>query len=55
MKFAREKQREESALHDQPALRGAAPTYKSQTPTPFAEEYSIHILKAALNIIIHNF
>lgn len=37
MKFAREKQREKSALHDQPALRGAAPTYKSQTQTHFAK------------------
>lgn len=39
MKFAREKQREESALHDQPALHGAAPTYRTQTQTHFTEQY----------------
>lgn len=55
MKFAREKQREKSALHDPPALRRAGPTCKSQTQTDFAGEYSIRILKAVLKIIIHNF
>lgn len=39
MKFAREKQREESALHNQPALHGAAPTYRTQIQTHFTEQY----------------
>lgn len=54
MKFAREKQREESALHNQPALHRAAPTYKTQTSNSNLQK-NIHILKAGLNIIIHSF
>lgn len=54
MKFSREKQREESALHNQTVLHGAAPTYKIQTSNSNSQN-NIHILKAALNIIIHSF
>lgn len=39
MKFAREKQREESAVHDQPALHEAAPTSRTQTQIYFTEQY----------------
>lgn len=55
MKFARGKQRGKSARQAQPALHGAAPTCESQTQTWFPEEHNVPILKAILNIIIHNF
>lgn len=54
MKFAREKQREESALHNRPALHAAAPTYRTQTSNSrFTEQYPYS--KAGLNIMIHSF